>query len=85
MGRAFRADVLEAPQIAQEIGALEHRIDIVPPETINCPVQGCAVQYVLYNYLFSDRARNLETLFYGLRIHHPNHPAHFILNEPRTE
>jgi hypothetical protein len=84
MGRAFRSDLVESAQIAPEIATLEQRVDILEPETVNCPVDGCNVQYEMYNYMFSDREANLNVLRYGLRIHHPEHPAKFVLNEPRT-
>ena len=86
MGRAFRADVLETPQIANEIAALEAREDIRPSETVNCPIDGCTVQYLVYNYMFSDIEGNLRTLMYGLRIHHPDHQQQkFVLNEPNAQ
>jgi hypothetical protein len=82
MGRAFKSDVLEAPQIAEEITALRRRVDIMDPQEVTCPVEGCRITYQLYNYMFSDRRTNHESLLYGLRIHHPHHPARFVLNEP---
>ena len=84
MGRAFRSDSLGTPEIAAQITAIEQRDDALEPETIPCPVAGCAVTYSMYNYLFSDREANLESLWYGLRIRHPNHPAYFVLNEPHA-
>lgn len=85
MGRAFKSDVLQAEAIAQEINALEQRADIMPHQIINCPVEGCNVTYQMYNYMFSDREANLSCLLYGLRVHHPHHPARFVLNEPRSD
>ncbi len=86
MGRAFKSDVHAAPQIAEEIVALRQHVDILEPETVNCPVEGCRVTYQMYNYMFSDANANRETLLYGLRIHHPDHnQPSFILNEPRVD
>ena len=85
MGRAFKSDVLAAPPIAEEIAVLEQRADILDPETVNCPVEGCAAQYVMYNYMFSDRESNLKCLLYGLRIAHPQHHPRYVLNEPRRD
>jgi hypothetical protein len=85
MGRAFRSDAANgvlAPAIAE---LTQHRRDLVEPEYVTCPVEGCDVRYVVYNYVFSDRRSNLEALQYGLRIHHPEHPAAFRLNEPVAE
>lgn len=84
MGKAYRTDAVEAPPLAAEIETLLRRDDILPPEAINCPANGCNVTYQLYNYMFSDRRANRETLLYGLRVHHPHHPARFVLNEPRA-
>jgi hypothetical protein len=84
MGRAFKSDVLEAPQIAEEIVALRQRADILEPETVNCPIEGCRATFQMYNYIFSDADANREALLYGLRIHHPHHnQPSFILNELR--
>lgn len=85
MGRAFRSDLTGTAQIAAEIAALEQRDDILEPETVNCPVEGCNVQYAVYNYMFSDHESNLSSLMYGLRIHHPQHPGKFVLNEPMAQ
>ena len=85
MGKAFRADALTTAPIANEIAALNNRVDIVAPTSVHCPITGCAVQYVLYNYAFSDVEENLASLMYGLRIHHPNHPLRFVLNEPSAQ
>jgi hypothetical protein len=83
MGRAFKADMLGIAPIAGEIATLGQRVDIMPAETVTCPVEGCRVTYQMYNYLFSDALANRESLLYGLRIHHPNHEhARFVLNEP---
>ena len=85
MGKAFRSDSIGSPQIAAEIAALEQREDALAPETVRCPVGECGVTYAMYNYLFSDRDANLESLLYGLKIIHPNHPVRAVLNEPRME
>jgi hypothetical protein len=85
MGKAFRSDSVGSPEIAAEITALEQREDALRPETVRCPVEECAVTYSMYNYLLSDREANLESLLYGLRIEHPNHPMRVVLNEPRAE
>jgi len=85
MGKAFRSDSVGSPQIAAEIAALEQREDALDPETVRCPVGECAVTYAMYNYLFSDREANLQSLLYGLKITHPNHPVRAVLNEPRME
>ncbi len=82
MGKAFRSDSVGVQAIAAEITALEGRIDALPAEIVQCPIEGCLVQYSVYNYLFSDRQANIDCLLYGLKIHHPNHPVRFVLNEP---
>jgi hypothetical protein len=84
MGKAFRSDAA-AGVLAAGIAELVQRADTRAPERVKCPVDGCNVQYTVYNYIFSDVERNLETLLYGLRIHHPEHPHMFTLNEPHAE
>jgi hypothetical protein len=81
MGKAFRSDAA-AGVLAPGVAQLRRRNDLLEPEQVTCPVDGCKVQYIVYNYIFSDRDRNVETLLYGLRIHHPDHPHLFTLNEP---
>lgn len=85
MSKAFRSDSVGSPAIAAEITALEQRDDALEPETVRCPVGECPVTYAMYNYLFSDREANLQSLMYGLKISHPNHPVRAVLNEPRME
>jgi len=84
MGRAYKQPVHEA--FREEIQRMQARLDAVEPVVVRCPIEGCAVEYVLLNYLFSDVARNMDTLLYGLRIGHPEHrEPRFIVNEPRPE
>jgi hypothetical protein len=86
MGRAFNSDILDTAPIAEEIAVLRRRVDILEPETVACPIEGCRATYQMYNFMFSDAAANRETLLYGLRIHHPNHEhARFLLNEPSAQ
>lgn len=85
MGKAFRSDSVGTSAIAAEITAIEQPDDALDPETVRCPVGECAVTYAMYNYPFSDRESNLQSLLYGLKINHPNHPVRAVLNEPRME
>ena len=82
MGKAFRSDSLGSPGIAAEIAAIEQRVDVLEPETVRCPADGCTVAYSMYNYLLSDRDGNRDLLLDRLRREHPNHTVVFVfLNE----
>lgn len=84
MGKAYK--FVRPQPLQNEIDELVVRDDVLEGQRVRCPVEGCPVEYVLYNYLFSDCDSNLEVLLYGLRIEHPNHnPIRYRINEPALD
>jgi hypothetical protein len=71
MAFAYRSDLVDT-EFKGEIKGLHNQYGaIMPAEIVQCPMHGCTVTYVVYN--FNTSPAWTEAILTSLKMHHPAH------------
>ena len=75
MAKAYRTDVVNKEKFQGEVGQLHRACE---PQTVQCPLAGCATTYEMYGYTPSNREENTATLQGRLKREHPDHTSEVL-------
>jgi hypothetical protein len=74
MAKAYRSDVVGQWRFQEEIQSTKPS----PPLAVACPVTGCEIVYLVYDYAVIDADNNRAFLEYRLKREHAHHSSEII-------